>query len=99
MKVWLIILRFFTKIFCVGCQTGWIGHEKRCYKFEQDPQDYSTAINRCNGKGGTLVTIHSDSQNAWLNSQISENQMDHHNYWIGFHSPSKAYEFVWESHG
>ena len=69
-----------------GCKTGWIGYGKRCYKFEQDPKDYATAKTRCNGKGGVLVTAFDDVTNAWIHSKIGENEMDHHDYWIGLYS-------------
>ena len=69
-----------------GCKTSWIGHDTRCYKFEQDQQDFSTAKTRCNGKGGVLATINDDVTNSWIHSQIGENKLDNQNYWIGLYS-------------
>jgi len=47
-----------------------------------------------------LATVFSDPLNAWLNAHISENEMDNHDYWIGYYAVNNqdgAVTFNWES--
>ena len=69
-----------------GCQTGWTGNNKKCYKLFNDPKTWGMSVKQCKGQGATLATIHDDDTNKWLNSFISEEKGDKHNYWIGLYA-------------
>ena len=72
-----------------GCKQGWEPFGKRCYKFNQSPEEWSWAKSKCRGLGGELATVHDLTTNSFIASRIAENTLDHHNYWIGLYSESK----------
>jgi len=76
---------------------GWIANPKEadpqfCYFFPQDMTnklDFQSATKYCNKRGGSLVSIHSEQENAFVITNLNKQ-----NAWIGYNSMYSG-EFQW----
>ena len=51
-----------------SCPIGWTGYQYNCYKFFSTPANFTSANKQCAATNGTLVSILSAGENAFVNS-------------------------------
>ncbi|XP_060573178.1 perlucin-like protein [Ruditapes philippinarum] len=71
---------------------GWMRHDKSCYHFSHDQEDWPNAMTMCHILGGKLVEIESAAENAFL---ISMATRFNKNYWIALSDIQEEGVWVW----
>ncbi|KAJ8335023.1 hypothetical protein SKAU_G00406620 [Synaphobranchus kaupii] len=74
---------------CRGCPEGWELFGEKCFLYSDDRQDWKTSQCHCMSKGGHLVIIGSEEEQAHLWKKAKAlSQGD--SYWIGLHDSSSG---------
>ncbi|KAL9974658.1 hypothetical protein ACROYT_G011721 [Oculina patagonica] len=76
----------------LGCNIsdGWTQFNNHCYKYFSDATSWSTAKSHCESLGAILVTIHSEEENSFVHTLISEG------IWLGGNDINSEGSWVWE---
>ena len=79
-----------------SCPNGWTFLEGSCYFFSNETATWVNARQRCKETGGDLVTVSSDSQNAFVASHHSSVSCFTERSWLGLRrNPRNASRWVW----
>ncbi|XP_052086299.1 perlucin-like protein [Mytilus californianus] len=73
------------------CPVDWILHGNSCYYFSYDLTTWSTATIECQNKGGYLVEVDNDRENAWLVSKLKDE------VWIGLTDIQTEGRWRWQT--
>ncbi|XP_072020213.1 macrophage mannose receptor 1-like [Amphiura filiformis] len=77
-----------------GCSLGWVAYQYSCYYVETDDKSkWSDAIDKCDVKGGDLMSIADRFEQSVLASQLG--LQDGQMFWIGFSDLASPGEYTW----
>lgn len=77
-----------------GCAPEWVSFQGKCYKFivGNDKATWQNARASCKNQGGNLVSVVSESEQAFLTTQMQRYNED---LWIGMNDVNWEMHFVW----
>lgn len=92
----LIILLFaMTFVHGATCPDGWVKYmDSACFKVNVEKEYSWKAYNNCKALGGKLATVHSQSENDFLNGVLSYLRVD--NVWLGMNDMKTSGVYKWE---
>ncbi|KAL4221697.1 hypothetical protein ACF0H5_019952 [Mactra antiquata] len=102
MKFWIIYTVIYclwiTKISAIGCPTGWVSFESKCYLFSNDElKVYDVADVACLSKGAQLVSIETQNEDKFIANWLTSNTLSRHIFWYTsgkFSSQSRS--IIWD---
>ncbi|KAL3883520.1 hypothetical protein ACJMK2_029776 [Sinanodonta woodiana] len=82
-------------IACGECSTGWTRHERSCYHFSHDKEEWPSAQFFCNTLGGYLAEVQDGAEASFLENQVNLLQSTDTQFWIGGSDVLVEGEWVW----
>ncbi|BFZ06471.1 hypothetical protein BsWGS_09509 [Bradybaena similaris] len=78
-----------------GCLPGYQRFRNSCYKFFQDPLNWTSAESGCQKDGGNLATLNSGIEQAFVEILVEGSQSDITQIWIGLQYVIASAAFTW----
>jgi len=76
---------------CVHSQSGWSAYGGHCYKYFEDPKNWTSARNDCIAQGGDLASTANAAENDFIHSITPNDRFP----WIGFNDIASENSWQW----